>query len=143
MEHCWWVGEREPGGKGEIREGVETDAFRARAERLPRARLGQGSERIAGPEPLRAACSPPGGLAPEEGGLLLTGGGQRGERLQNKAWGHVTLPWNVVTSGGVVVSKIGEEGRKKKPEKSFFAGVPNGAWDGKGGKGPKAPNSRL
>lgn len=54
----------------------------------------------------------------------------------------MTLPWNVVTSGGVVVSKIGEEGRKKA-RKSFFAGVPNGAWDSKGGKGPKAPSSRL
>lgn len=77
MEHCWWVEEREPGGKGEIYEGVET--FRVPAKRLPRAGLGQGSERIAGPEPLGEACSPPYGLAPEEGGPHLTGGGQRKE----------------------------------------------------------------
>lgn len=36
-------------------------------------------------------------------------------------------------------------GRKggKKARKSFFAGVPNGACDGKGGKGLKAPDSGL
>lgn len=48
-----------------------------------------------------------------------------------------------MTSGGVVVSKIGEEGRKNKPEKSFFAGVPNEACDGKGAKGRKAPGLSL
>lgn len=55
----------------------------------------------------------------------------------------MTLPRNVVTSGGVVLSKIGEEGKKKKARKSFFAGVPNGAWGRKGGKGLKAPAAGL
>lgn len=35
----------------------------------------------------------------------------------------MTLPRNVVTSGGVVVSKIGEEGRKKS-QKKFLCGSP-------------------
>lgn len=47
-----------------------------------------------------------------------------------------------MTSGGVVVPKIGEEG-EKKARKSFFAGVPNGAGDGRRGKGLKAPGSGL
>lgn len=50
----------------------------------------------------------------------------------------MTLPRNVVTSGGVVLSKIGEEGKKKKPEKVSLLESQTGRGAEREGRGSRA-----